>query len=107
MSAYSDTGRNGSASGGTRIPFVELVAPFHFIADGLIAGINLAVDAAHKASTEAARRRQARRTIDKLQRLDNHMLRDIGINRSEISRIGLEASNSDDEAWQHPGRDGK
>ena len=102
MSAYSDSGRNGQ--GAARLPFTELVAPFHFIADGLIAGINLAVDATHKASLEAAKRRRARRTIDRLRRLDNHMLRDIGIDRSEITRIGVEAGASDDDVWRHPGR---
>ena len=107
MSAYFDTHRNGNTNGTARVPFTELVAPFQFIADGLIAGINYAVDITHRASIEAAKRRRARQTIDRLRRLDNHMLRDIGINRGDITRIGFEASNTDDGVWRHPGRSGK
>ena len=106
MSADFHTGRNGNGSGNgaARIPFMELVAPFQFIADGLVAGLNYAADAAFGALRDAARRRRARQTIDRLRGLDNHMLRDIGIDRSDISRIGLEAGNADDGVWRHPGR---
>jgi len=57
------------------------------------------VGAASKIAAWSARRRQVDRTVDALSQLSDHLLKDIGIHRSEIRSIARSGSDATHNRW--------
>lgn len=81
---------NGTcAVSASRVPFVELVSPFRHIS-AEIADLMTGSGAFMARAFVAIRRRRAiNRTIRELRALDDHILRDIGIERSRIVSVAV------------------
>ena len=84
---YANPDRYGEPAGATRVPFVELVAPTTFLADGIIAGIGGFANAIPTVAGRIKRARQIRRTVNALYALDDDTLKDIGVKRCEIRAV--------------------
>lgn len=82
-------------SGGTcavstsRVPFVELVTPFRHISVELADLATGAGAFALRVFAAIRRRRAINQTIRELRALDDHILRDIGIERSQIVSVAM------------------
>lgn len=72
-----------------RVPFLELVSPVRRVGVEL-AELSTSAGALVVRALAAIRRRHAiNRTIRELQSLDDHILRDIGIDRSQIVSVAI------------------
>ena len=66
------------------VPFAEVFGPLSFVADGVIAAFQETASILRAVAEGFSRRRRIRRTVRELAALDDHTLRDIGLNRSSI-----------------------
>lgn len=66
------------------VPFAEVFGPVTFVADGVIAAFHETVSILRAVAEGVSRRRRVRSTVHALASLDDHTLKDIGLNRSSI-----------------------
>lgn len=72
-----------------RVPFIELVSPVRHIAVELAELSTGATALVVRAYAALRRRRAINRTIRELRGLEDHILRDIGIDRSQIISVAV------------------
>ena len=67
-----------------RVPFSHLVEPTRFVGEALYEITDAVVRAAKRAGAAMVKRVRTRKTVTELSSLNDHILNDIGIDRSEI-----------------------
>ncbi|MDJ0895095.1 MAG: DUF1127 domain-containing protein [Alphaproteobacteria bacterium] len=66
------------------VPFAEVFGPVSFVADGVIAAFHETASILRAVAEGVSRRRRVHSTVHALASLDDHTLKDIGLNRSSI-----------------------
>lgn len=93
----NDTTRNYEyTASGTRIPFLELVSPAHYVGVELTDGAARGLSGIRKLIARFLEWYAIRATIVVLSRLDDRTLADIGIERSEIPAAARRAAGHPD-----------
>lgn len=77
----------GYANTPVRVPFVELVEPFMHVGEEVVRFGAATVAAMYRATGAFTRWRNERSTIKELMALDDRILEDIGVRRSEIMAV--------------------
>ena len=70
-----------------RAPFSELTTPMSYIGEAIYTGIQAFADLVGQAYEAHKAKARERSTINELSALDNHVLKDIGVSRSDIPVI--------------------
>lgn len=83
----------GYANTPTRVPFVELVSPLMYIGEEVVRFGTAAFSAAFHMAGAFVRWRNERVTIRALEGLEDHILKDIGVNRGEIIAVARKLAN--------------
>ena len=77
----------------TRVPFVELVEPTHYVGEEIFRFGNAGVRAATRAAGAFNRWRNRRATFKALSALEDFRLEDIGVRREDIAKIADDLAN--------------
>jgi uncharacterized protein YjiS (DUF1127 family) len=87
--SYADSSRH-------RVPFAELVEPTRVVGETLYETARSATHTTARAFEAIARRVRARRSVKELSKLSDHVLQDIGVDRSEIASLARRVSENPD-----------
>ena len=92
MSAHDTTAGNPHAGRiNDRVPFVELTTPFQYIGELAAPAVTAGVRALQRVWTRIGHLACVHRTERELEALDARMLKDIGIDRGQISAVARRA----------------